>query len=145
MLVLGFDTGPTKTAYAVLENDDNTYITSGIFESSKFPEFWKENETMLGDKFGVVVETPAGFGFSGARVAMLLETAVVSGSIFSFFSWSKQVDVKRLTAGQIRKETMGRASSTDNDTKYFLEMNVKNFPKRTNSHTRDALLACFAH
>jgi Holliday junction resolvasome RuvABC endonuclease subunit len=137
VLVLAIDPGPTMCWWAVLDKD--VYVDAGFFLSTdgqilNFVVGKKDYTT-------VVIEEPT----VGRRQAAKLihQTGLVTGFIRGAFS-AYNVAVKGIRAFDWRKCTVGVHNASDEAIKEFVLTNVKNLPKKTNVHIRDALGLAYA-
>lgn len=152
--VLGIDSGSKKSGWCVLRFDEK----SDTFEvgrrgviASRAPVFCEgghaANDTIEA-RVGlynllVAIESPEGIAFApkgGGVVPALLKTARATGG-FSALARLNGARVIEATANTCRRAVVGKANASDAKVKAWVLANVVGWPKRSNSHMRDAAVA----
>ena len=136
MRILGFDPGPTTTAWTPIEVEGQRvrrWLDHGVVRHPV--EIADQLHRQLPGTL-IAVETPSGYVFEHARGRALLDTARVAGEIFGIAT-SLGWRVERLSAQEWRKAVVGRANASDGHVRGALAVLIRNMP-RTNNHQRDA-------
>lgn len=148
--VLGIDSGSKKSGWCVLRFDEE----SDTFEvgrrgviANRLPVFCEgghaANDTIearAGLYNLVGIESPEGIAFApkgGGVVPALLKTARATGG-FSALARLNGATVFEATANRCRQRVVGKANASDAVVKKWVMANVLGWPKRSNSHMRDA-------
>ena len=151
--VLGIDSGAKKSGWCVLRFDEE----SDAFEvgrrnvlANRLPVFvegghaenaWVEGKVARYDLLGI--ESPEGIAFApkgGGVVPALLKTARATGG-FSALARLNGATVFEATANRCRQRVVGKSNASDAVVKKWVMANVLGWPKRSNSHMRDAAVA----
>lgn len=139
MRLLGLDVG-ANVGHALIERDGRTFtwLDGGAI---RFNDPALRTMIVGASVDLIVIETPAGYAFSPARVSALMQAASIGG-------WCQGVAgehdhrVMVVTAGEVRTALCGKANANDALVKAVLGRVVQNMP-RTNSHARDAAAAAW--
>lgn len=139
--VIGVDPGPKKCGWAVIWYERSAastarYVTGGMVEShvNAFAT------TLFGANANAVVavETPSGYVHEHARGAQLLATARVAGELVGVAKANGR-HVIELSPETWRRALTGKTTASDATIKRAVGFHVTEMPKRSNSHTRDAI------
>jgi Holliday junction resolvasome RuvABC endonuclease subunit len=143
-IVVGFDPGPTTSAYAVLDAAKRQVLDVGTFSSSSdsfdndlagLKTLWGGNHKSGSGATLWAIEKPEGFVFQPYRGPTLLDTAFVAGKIGGILNYEKVVT---FSCARWRSCVCGKANADDSEVKYAITSFVE-LPKRTNEHVRDAI------
>lgn len=151
-VVVGFDPGPKRTAWAVVihSNGACSYMDSGLVPSEH-----GEVRDLLSrlSAWGWVaplraaVEVPSGAIFQTFRASSLLETATVAGMVASECVSSLgpgrvvMVNAREARARLVTAKVPRKPGAMDRAVKAALGARVGSLPARTNAHVRDAIVA----
>lgn len=151
--VLGIDSGSKESGWCVLcfeEDSDAFEIGRRNVIANRSPVFvecghaentWVEGKVARYDIIGI--ESPEGIAFApkgGGVVPALLKTARATGG-FSALARFHGATVFEATANRCRQRVVGKANASDAVVKKWVMANVLGWPKRSNSHMRDAAVA----
>lgn len=153
-IVIGWDPGPTKSAYAILLQGGSLYAVS------KFVVGETVTNDRLAEGFAVVeahawdmglglrdvtaaIEAPGGYIFHQARGAQLLKTSHVAGELATIARMRGLVVIEK-SAQEWRRKFCGRANATDAMVKQRCVMFVRELPRRSSAHMRDAIGVAWA-
>jgi len=151
--VLGIDSGSKKSGWCVLRFDEESDAFEGGRRNvlaNRMPVFiecghdenaWVELKVARYDLLGI--ESPEGIAFApkgGGVVPALLKTARATGC-FSALARLNGATVFEATANTCRRVVVGKANASDAVVKKWVMANVLGWPKRSNSHMRDAAVA----
>jgi len=151
--VLGIDSGSKESGWCVLrfdeESDTFEHGRRGVI-SNRPPVFIEgghvENESIEPRTALyrlVAIESPEGIAFApkgGGVVPALLKTARATGG-FSALARLNGAKVIEATANRCRQKVVGKANASDAVVKEWVMAYVVGWPKRSNSHMRDAAVA----
>jgi len=154
-VVIGFDPGPTRTAWALVSVTDRgaAYLDSGTF-----PSRYGEASNLLTSlsawgwvaPLRAVIETPRGVVFNMFRGDALLQSATVAGMISAECVRVLGGSCVSMVSADDARKAVGvkrgrrKAGSTDKAIKAILASSVGSMPKRSNPHTRDAIVVAVA-
>ena len=151
--VLGIDSGSKKSGWCVLRFEEESdafghgrrkalanrapvFVEGGHNENAAV-----ETRTAFYTVLGI--ESPEGIAFApkgGGVVPALLKTARATGG-FSALARLNGATVIEATANTCRRVVVGKANASDAKVKAWVHANVLGWPKRSNSHMRDAAVA----
>lgn len=151
--ILGIDSGSKKSGWCVLrfeEESDAFEVGRRNVLANRLPVFIEcghdENALVEGKvaRYGLLgIESPEGIAFApkgGGVVPALLKTARATGG-FSALARFNGATVIEATANTCRRVVVGKANASDAKVKAWVHANVLGWPKRSNSHMRDAAVA----
>lgn len=151
--IVGFDTGPTRHAYGIVEADEAgvfLFVGSGMVEWPT--EQGYAAELVHGPVANVVVIECPMHAYSAATTGPIIATARAAGELAGFIrgcaplaGQRRRVTTVYTTASEWRRQLLGNASAHDAAIKAWLVEHLARMPSKTNAHTRDALaMACWA-
>jgi Holliday junction resolvasome RuvABC endonuclease subunit len=151
--VLGIDSGSKESGWCVLrfeEESDAFELGSRNVLTNRPPVLvdcghaentWVEGKVA---RYGLIgIESPEGIAFKkkgGGVVPALLKTTRATGG-FSALARFHGATVFEATANRCRQRVVGNANASDAKVKAWVYANVLGWPKRSNSHMRDAAVA----
>ena len=157
-VIFGIDPGSTECGWAMVDVSGArqtcaiSYLDKGTVDSTEdaFVHLFDEELSIPPDIIAIESITPPGdekagfmFGASGQfTVRHLLLTNKVTGELLVVAR--KRARIVEMTAGSVRKLTVGKHNAKDNVVKAGVDRYVRGLPRTTNVHTRDALLLCVA-
>lgn len=140
LLTLGFDPGPTRTAWALV----SMVLPRPIFhDGGVVPSDRNELRTVFQRQPNwlalVSIETVM-FSFADQSTSQIILTSGVQDRIETI-AWYERGDVpvERVTARSWRKLLIGKATPSDAEIAHVIKSRVDALPTRTNNHVRDAI------